>query len=215
VLAEHLKAEPMGAQGVPVNEQPTVALKEADLRDKVGAFRIKKTGQIWQITLKDGTLRLTDHLLATYPLRPLSATRFDPEGPFYASTQFVFSQKVADKRPSLVSQWNEPGNRGALECEAVDLVTPTPDQLPQYVGEYLSDELAATYRLMLRETQLWLRVNSRRWEELDATVRDEFVPHLREPGDGRIFRFLRNDKGDIAAVSADFYRVSGLRFAKR
>src|SRR5262249_2669129 len=72
------------------SELPTVELKEADLRDKVGAYRMKGTGFIWRITLQDGTLRLTDHLQATCRLRPLSATHFDPEGPgFSGSTQLV------------------------------------------------------------------------------------------------------------------------------
>ena len=57
----------------------------------------------------------------------------------------------------------------------------------------MSDELAATYRLTIRDGQLWLRVNSRRWEQLDPTVRDEFVPHRREPADGRIITFLRDE----------------------
>ncbi len=213
LLAGSLKPQAPNAQGAP--DEPAAAVKEADLRDKVGAYRIKSTGQIWRITFQDGTLTLTDHLLKSYPLRALSATRFDPEGPFYASTRLVFSRNSTDKHPSLVSQWNEPDNRGSLEFEAVKLVEPTAEQLLQYVGEYVSDELDASYRLTVREQRLWLRVNSRRWEQLDATVRDEFIPHIREPGDGRILRFLRNDRGEVTALAADYYRVNGVRFAKR
>ena len=215
LLADHLKPLPRSEKVVPLKDQPTADVKEADLRDKVGAYRLLKTGQIWQIKLENGKLKLTDHLLATHNLRPLSATRFDPDGPFYASTQFVFSQKPGEKRPSFVSEWDEPGNRGRLEFERVEMVNPNAAQLAEYTGEYVSDELAATYRLALRETHLWLRVNSRRWEQLDATVRDEFVPHLRDSGDGRLFRFLRNDKGNITAIAAEFFRVTGVRFVKR
>jgi hypothetical protein len=57
-------------------------------------------------------------------------------------------------------------------------------------------------------------VNSRRWEALDATVRDEFV-HMEEPADGRIITFLRNEKGDVTGLSIDYYRVRGVRFKKR
>ena len=63
------------------SELPTVELKEADLRDKIGAYRMKSTRFVWRITLQDGTLQLTDQFKATCPLRPLSATSFDPEGP--------------------------------------------------------------------------------------------------------------------------------------
>ena len=105
--------------------------------------------------------------------------------------------------------------RGRLDFEAVELVDPTPDQLQEYAGRYESDELAATYRLIVRDGRLWLRVNSRRWEPLDATVRDEFV-HVQEPADGRIITFLRNEKGDVSGLSIDISgRLKGVRFAKR
>ncbi len=94
------------------------------------------------------------------------------------------------------------------------MVDPTPDQLKEYAGRYESDELAATYRLAVRDGRLWLRVNSRRWEPLDATVRDEFV-HMEEPADVRIITFLRNEKGVVTGLSIDYYRVRGVRFTKR
>jgi CubicO group peptidase (beta-lactamase class C family) len=197
------------------SELPTVELKEADLRDKIGAYRMKSTGSVWRITLQDGTLQLTDHWKATCPLRPLSATRFDPEGPgFSASTQLVFSRPVAGSPWSLTSEWDEPDNKGRLEFQAVEPVDPTPDQLKEYAGRYESDELAATYRLAVRDGRLWLRVNSGRWEALDATVRDEFV-HVQEPADGRIITFLRNEKGEVTGLSIDYYRVKGVRFTRR
>ena len=107
-----------------------------------------------------------------------------------------------------------PENRARLEFEAVELVDPTPDQLKEYAGRYESDELAATYRLAVRDGRLWLRVNSRRWEALDATVRDEFV-HMQEPADVRIITFLRDEKGEVTGLSIDYDRVKGVRFTKR
>jgi CubicO group peptidase (beta-lactamase class C family) len=198
------------------SELPTVELKEADLRDKIGAYRMKSTGSVWRITLQDGTLQLTDHWKATCPLRPLSAPSFDPEGPgFSASTQLVFSRPVAGSPWSLTSEWDEPDNKGRLEFQAVEPVDPTPDQLKEYAGRYESDELAATYRLAVRDGRLWLRVNSGRWEALDATVHDEFV-HMQEPADIRIITFLRNEKGEVTGLSIDCgTRLRGVRFTKR
>jgi CubicO group peptidase (beta-lactamase class C family) len=214
-LADRLQPRAPSTPSRAVSDLPTFELKEADLRDKIGAYRVKTTRFIWRITLQNGALQLTDHMRATCPLRPLSATRFDPEGSrFPASAQLVFSQPLADSPRSLTSQWDEPNRKGKLELEAVELVDPTPDQLQEYTGRYESDELAATYRFMVREGHLYLRVNSRRWEQLDATVRDEFVL-VQEPADGRIITFLRDEKGDVNALSIDYYRVKGVRFAKR
>jgi CubicO group peptidase (beta-lactamase class C family) len=198
------------------SELPTVELKEAELRDKVGAYRTKYNGVIWRITLRGGTLWLTDQFHATCPLRPLSATRFDPEGPgFSPTTQLVFSRPVAGSPWSLTEEWDLPDNKARLEFQAVELVDPTPDQLMEYAGRYESDELAATYRLAVRDRRLWLRVNSRRWEALDATVRDEFV-HMQEPADIRIITFLRNEKGEVTGLSIDCgTRLTGVRFTKR
>ena len=77
-LGDRLEPLPSRTTSRPASELPTVELTEADLRDKAGAYRMKKTGFIWRITLQDGSLQLTDHLGATCPLRPLSASAFRP-----------------------------------------------------------------------------------------------------------------------------------------
>ena len=216
LLASRLAPLPDRSSELSTSDQPTVQLSDAELREKVGTYRVKSTGQIWRIEIRDGALHVIDHLLDAHPLRPLSAMRFDPEGSFfYKSTQLVFSRTEADAPIRLVSQWNEPNNRGQLEFENVELVEPESDQLAQYAGQYISDELAATYRLIVRDGQLWLRVNSRRWEQLDATVRDEFIPHIREPTDGRLIRFLRNENDDVTGLSIGHFRVTAVRFEKR
>lgn len=215
LLADELQPMPERPATKPLSEQPTATIAEAEQRDKIGAYRMRRSGQIWQISWRDGGLQATDHLLKTHRLRPLSPTRFDPEGPFYASTQFVFPPSADDAPYTFTSQWDEPENRGRLEFERVELVEPTIEQLNQYAGIYVSDELDATYRLAMRDDHLWLRVNSRRWEQLDATVRDEFVPHRREPADGRILTFLRGDRGEVTGLSMEYYRVKGIEFAKQ
>ena len=87
-LGGRLEPLPSGTMSRPASELPTVELPEADLREKTGAYRMTKTGFIWRVTLQDGTLRLTDHLGAACPLRPLGASRFDPESPrFYPTTR--------------------------------------------------------------------------------------------------------------------------------
>jgi CubicO group peptidase (beta-lactamase class C family) len=207
--------QPRAKPGRATADLPTVEVPEVSLREAVGAYRMQETNLIWRIALRDGALHLIDHLNAAHRLRSLGAMRFDPEGPFYATTQFVFSRPRAGASLSFRSDWHEPDNRGILDFEPVELVDPSPDELAKYVGDYESDELAATYRIRVRDNQLWLRINSRRWERLDATVRDEFIPHVREPTDGRIITFLRNDGGEVNGLSVEYYRVKGVRFTRR
>jgi hypothetical protein len=207
--------QPPALAGTPAADLPTVAVPEAELREAVGAYRMKSTNLIWQIAFQDGALSMIDHLNAAHRLRPLGGMRFDPEGEFYSTTQFVFSRARAGAPMSFRSVWHEPDNRGILDFEPVRLVDPSPDELAKYAGDYESDELAATYRVRVRDKALWLRINSRRWEQLDATVRDEFIPHLREPWDGRQITFLRDENGEVRGLSAAYYRVKGVRFEKR
>jgi hypothetical protein len=215
-LADRLQPLTVRPTMRPASELPTVKLNESDLRDKVGAYRVKNRGVIWKIDLRAGGLELTNHLHDKIPLRPLSTTRFDPEGPqYYATTQFIFSPASADGPPTLTTQWDEPENRGTLNFDRVELVDPTPEQMTKYAGQYMSDELAAVYRFEVREGKLWLRVNSRRWEQLDATVCDEFIPHAREPADLRQLTFIRNEQREVTALSIDYFRIRGVRFEKR
>jgi hypothetical protein len=215
-LSDRLAPQASRTPARPASELPTVELKEAELRDKVGAYRTKYNGVIWRITLRDGTLRLTDPFHGTCALRPLSATRFDPAGAgFSPTTQLVFSRPEAGSPWSLTQEWDLPDNKARVEFQAVELVDPTPDQLKEYAGRYENEELAAIYRLAVRDGRLWLRVNSRRWEALDATVHDEFV-HMQEPADLRIINFLRNEKGGITGLSIDIGgRLRGVQFTKR
>jgi hypothetical protein len=214
-LADRLAPQTEKTQNRPASELPTVEPGIEALREKIGAYRMKQTGPIWQVVLKDGTLQLKDHLNVTSAMRPLSAMSFDPAGTFYSTTQLVFTRSKPGEPVSLVSEWHEPDDEGRLEFERIELADPTSDQLQEYSGEYVSDELAATYRLAVREGQLWLRVNSRRWERLDATVRDSFIPHLRDPTDGRMIHFRRNENGKVNGLAVDYYRVQGVEFVKR
>jgi hypothetical protein len=220
-LADKLEPQAPQTPATAASDLPVATVSESDLRDKVGAYRMKNTGAIWRITFENGALHLTDHLLKTHPLRPLSSSRFDPVGAwFYPTTQLVFARRQSESPKTdaeivMTSEWNEPDSQGQLEFERIELVQLAATQLQDYAGEFFSDELACTYRLSVRDGQLWLRVNSRRWEPLDATVRDEFIPHVRNPFDGRTFTFLRNDQDEIQAISASYYRVNGIRFAKR
>jgi hypothetical protein len=146
----------------------------------------------------------------------LSATRFDPEGPGFPPTaQLVFARPAAGSPWSLTEEWDLPDNEARVEFQAVEPVDPTPDQLKEYAGRYENEGLAATYRLAVRDGRLWLRVNSRRWEALEATVRDEFV-HMQEPSDLRIITFLRGEEGAVTGLSIDIGgRLRGVRFTKR
>src|SRR5262249_11885520 len=102
-----------------------------------------------------------------------------------------------------------------INFQRVDLVDPSADELMECVGEYFSKELSATYQFAIKEGRLWLRVGSRRWERLDATVRDEFTPHVRTSHENRIIRFRRDKDEHIVGFSISFWRVKAVEFKKQ
>ena len=186
-----------------------VQLNESELKDKTGAYRLRRQGRIWKVVMSDGKLLLVDHLNESHPMIPMGRNRFRPQGGFFQeSSRLVFERTSPESPYSMTSRWVG----GMLEFDRVELAEPTEQQLRDYEGDYYSEELATTYRLKVRERKLWLRVNNRGWEPIDPTVRDEFIPDMREDHDNRIFRFRRNEQGQVIGLTASLWRVKKISF---
>lgn len=187
-----------------------VPVPQSELANKVGAYRMKN-GRIWKIALGDGHLAVTDHLNATYGLRALSPTRFRPvEGPMKST--FVFERP----RPDAPFGLRLDGDGGGKEVlDPVRLVRPDAARLAEYVGSFTSDELQTTYRFTVENRELHLQVNNHRLERLSPTVRDTFIPHLRNGDDNRIITFLRDERDRVSGLTIDLWRVRGVRFVRQ
>jgi len=212
-LANEFSSEPPDADtdAANLNNDKPVELDERELRDKVGAFRLRVDGRIWKIELKDEKLMVVDHLKEAYPLIPMGRDRFRPRGGFFhESARFVFERASLESPYSLTSRWVG----GTLEMDRVDLTAPNPEQLKEYEGDYYSNELFSTYRVKTSNGKLLLRVNNLGWEPLDPTVKDEFVPAIRQNHDNRIFKFVRNGQNQVAGLSVTLWRVKGVSFTK-
>lgn len=83
------------------------------------------------------------------------------------------------------------------------------EALAQYIGEYTSAEVEATYRIFVKDNKLTLAVN---WQEpfaLQPTVRDEFQGPI-----GTAIVFRRDAKGQITGFDAFAGRVREIFFAR-
>jgi hypothetical protein len=88
-------------------------------------------------------------------------------------------------------------------------VNPSAEDLAQYVGEYTSNELEATYRFTVKEGKLRLAIN---WQDpavLVPTVRDEFQGPF---GTSTVFR--RDAGGNITGCDVFAGRVRNMTFAR-
>ncbi len=188
-------------------EKPA-AVSEDEMRSKVGAYQ-DEYGVLFKVTFENGGLWNTNHLGEHYKLLPLSATEFRPDP--YPEDTFVFARPSPDKPYSLTLK----GPGGSYPFPRVELIDPATLKLNEYVGEFYSDELMTTYRIVKRDDRLWLRINSARWEKLEPTVRDTFAPERRHLYDNRVIAFRRDTKEQIVGLSAALWRVKGVAFEKR
>jgi CubicO group peptidase (beta-lactamase class C family) len=214
VLADRL--QPMPKSATDDESKEPVQLPRAELENKVGAYRLVDEGRIWKVEIVDGDLQVVDPIKKAHKLIPLSATRFlpSPDGRFYKSARFSFHRANVDEPYSMILESNEGGFHEVIEFRPVELVDPKSNLLNEYAGEYFSDELSANYRFMIKDGALWLRVGSRPWEQLDPTVADEFIPHVRTLPDNRIISFQR-ENGRVIGFTIAFWRVKDVRFDKR
>lgn len=207
-LADVLKPVPAATSADETREFIKVATDE--LEKKANTYRLVDHGHIWKLAVKDGDLHIVDHFDKAWRLKPLSATRFRPVGdtPFYKSARFLFKREAPDKEYSMTLESNEAGFREVIKFQRIHLVRPSPEELLEFVGEYFSEEISATYRFAVKDGQLWLRVGSRRWERLDPTVRDEFTPRVRTLDDNRIIAFRRSKDNRVDGFSITLGRVN-------
>jgi hypothetical protein len=93
------------------------------------------------------------------------------------------------------------------------MVTPAAAQMAEYAGDYYSDELVVTYRIVLEDGKLYVRHENKYKDlpkqALEPTLRDTFVIQ------GITFNFKRDDKKRVNAFTVDAGRVRNILFTRR
>ncbi len=208
-LADQMKEEKRPS--IPAPEYKFVDLARSDLLDKVGAYRMVRTGMIWGVSVVEGKLALTDRLGETHRWQALTPTRFRAlDGPHQGKSTLVFERRT-DKSFAMRLEEDD-GSK--VEFEPVQLVKPDAKQLSEYAGHYYNAELKATYAFSVRDGSLSLQVNNHRHERLASTTTDEFIPQLHTPDDGRIITFVRDAKKRVTGFTIQLWRIKGMTFEK-
>lgn len=202
-LADQFKADAKGAQKA---ESKFIELPEQDLKDKAGAYRNQNNGVIWKLYVKDGKL-FADVPNLSIRFGAISATEFRSIG---TPVEFTLRFEKQGQTPALRMQ------RGAdkpVTLEAVQLVTPTPARLAEYTGDYRSDEVQVTYRIVLENSKLFLRhENEYKYypkNPLEPTTSDTFFVQ------GTSLRFTRDARKQVSAFTLNAGRVKNIRFVKK
>lgn len=189
---------------------------QSDFRTFAGIYRDSGDRSFVMVTARDGGLDIrnplvepTSPLEAAAVLKPSAANLFvDPKGP-----EYLFEPSANGLR--LV--WSS-GQRTKHVLERIEPVHPTATELADYAGDYVSDELLATYRIRPKDGRLIVTIGWNQPIELQPTLRDEFRGHL--PGEFRepiVMQFVRDDQKiagfDLFAGFAD--GVRDIRFVKK
>ncbi|KPK83335.1 MAG: hypothetical protein AMS25_00170 [Gemmatimonas sp. SM23_52] len=174
-----------------------IELSQAELETWAGAYRNPDTGTIWKVSVEGERLKIEING-AQWHLAPLSPTEFKAvDSPMGIDVTFQDAPKSAHAV-------FEDGDEAIFE--AVELVSPDAVLLAEYAGEWYSEELDATWQLVLQEAGLVIEDGPE--DPLSPTIRDEFK--LR----GLTLRFTRDEAGRISSMLVDAGRVRNLEFAR-
>jgi CubicO group peptidase (beta-lactamase class C family) len=86
---------------------------------------------------------------------------------------------------------------------------PTPAELREYAGEYLSEELLTSYRLEVRDGVLV----ARHFRTGDRSFRPRAPDRFQAGGFGEV-HFVRDETGAVTGFTANQVRIRGLRFVR-
>lgn len=198
-LARQVADVYLADQLVEVEEEEAefVVLSQAQLEAWAGAYRNPKTGTIWKVSVEGERLKVEFNGTETH-LAPVSPTEFKAiDAPMGIDVTF-------EDEPRRAHAVFEDGDEATYET--VDLVSPDPAELAEYAGEWYSEELDATWQLVVEEDGLF--ITDRPEDPLSPSIKDEFK--LR----GLTLRFTRDEEDQISNLWVDAGRVRNLQFTR-
>jgi hypothetical protein len=131
----------------------------------------------------------------------------------FAPAQFPTALTVTFKaqKPRMLLEVQR-GDGEPVAYEAMDGVVPTDAHLSDCIGDYFSDELMVTYRVVKEEGRLFLRHENEHKdfpkEPLEPTLADRFVVA------GMGIHFIRDAQDAVTAFSLNAGRVKDIRFVR-
>jgi len=93
--------------------------------------------------------------------------------------------------------------------ESFKLPKTTPDQLKEYEGDYYSEELQVTFRLLLKKDKLYFVQKNAPKNRLVMILKDKFNIGAMK------IHFIRDEENKTIAFTLDAGRVKNLRFEKK
>ncbi len=204
-LAEELEPDEVQAEPVVVSE--------AALREMAGAYRESVLGDILEFFAEEGSLAFHDEGGGTTVLEPLSVTRFrlPPGSPYRVEYEFYRADSSEPWLLKATMRRYPPYTEAIFDYEPAELVDAADVRLPDYVGDYHSEDLPATYPVTLENGRLVVALPSRGSMILRPTIRDHF-----QIGRYPVYlEFVRDENGRISGFDLRSLRLRNVRFVRQ
>jgi len=201
-LSDKMKPEPPARPKPDAVTRQVITLEPAVLQRYVGTYPLPKISQTFQAVVAEGKLWTTPPNRPRLEMKPLAPNRFYVD---QLSAEVEFLSKPDGGMGIRITQ---PGG-----VTLGDRMAPlTSQELASYSGVYWSEELEAQYTILVRDGSL-VAIHSHHGEfDLTPFIKDEFLApkfFFRE------VKFLREDNGEVTALTAGGGRVKAIRFVKK
>jgi CubicO group peptidase (beta-lactamase class C family) len=160
-----------------------------------------------RIPLKDGKLQAEVDEGVLHPLKAFAEGHFHVVDVPWGDQVDIHFIPAADGKPQRIEQSFGDGKPDVYE--AVTAFDPTPAQLAEYAGAYVSDEIDPVYRVTLSDGKLSLVRLKHKPEALHPAMADYFT------SDFGTVHFTRDGHQKISGFILDAGRIQNFRFTRR
>jgi CubicO group peptidase (beta-lactamase class C family) len=200
-LAQRVAEVYLGSQMQPITAttrvaEAEVALPAAELSALAGLYWNERDAIARRLVFDDGQLKMRTGPEQTITLKSIGNRRFVLENPPRTLT-------FESNRLTIA-----PETGAAVTFDRVETFTPTTAQLEAFAGVYRSDEIEATYRIIVKDGGLRLERLKSKPSVLEPLVTDTFTG---QPG---VIRFTRDATGAVTGFVLEAGRVRGMKFWK-
>lgn len=188
-------------------EPEFITLPPEELEAKTGDYYHEASQDFMSINLRNDRLQARSDRLS-FIVRPVSQTRFLSVG---SPVDLVFEfEKEEDSRPSRVSIKRGEDLRTYIRVRQEIL---SDEQLKAFVGDYYSQELDVSYRIVLEEGRLRIEHENPHRPFPGGLL----VPRIKDmyTVQGLLLRFDRDEQRSVSSLTVDAGRVKNIRFEKK
>jgi hypothetical protein len=206
VLAKDIK-EPVAAAPKEPAKTGVISMTAEQMKAVAGTYWKSDDNDYQRIVLKDGALMVDFGGEEYHPLKPFAESHFHIGEVSWGAHLDVHFVAAAEGKPAHIEQsWD--GEKPEI-YESVATVDPTPAQLGEYAGTYVSEEIDPVYRFDVRADMLTLLRLKSKPDPLRPATADVFTGQLGT------LRFTRDANHRVSGFVLDAGRIQGVQFTRR